>query len=122
MKKGKEIILDEIRQAKQTSNNDEHKCLCDCHAFIGGSGKPCPNCKAEFRQGYAKALEKFSKVSTNYSAGFKDGVKKTLDDVGKIIDGLCLSEYLKSDTAIILDRLIRQAIKQEIAKLGKESK
>jgi hypothetical protein len=23
------------------------KCHCDCHMFIGGSGKSCPNCKKE---------------------------------------------------------------------------
>jgi len=41
--------------------HDEHDCECDCHAFIGGSGKPCPSCRAEFEQGYAQAFEDVAK-------------------------------------------------------------
>ena len=42
--------------------NTSNDCECDCHIQIGGSGKPCPSCKAEFKQGYAKALQKIKEM------------------------------------------------------------
>ena len=33
-----------IKNSRYGEKNCECDCECDCHMFIGGSGKPCPEC------------------------------------------------------------------------------
>ena len=78
-----------------TSNN----CECDCHIQIGGSGKPCPSCIAEFKQGYAKCRA----------------------DVEKIVDNWYVGSHSSECMADVFPEADLIRLKQEIAKL-KESK